>query len=207
MLYRWSHQVIGRDQVSPHPGGSGSEESGPEDSNSGESSPAGSRQQGSTAIGAHEWLLKRNCSLSPAQLATWFGLLASLSLLIALAFAMMGAWLVVPFAVLEISALGLAFFMFGRHAADYERIVAQPGKLTIETSLGPRVDRIEQRADWFRVEYSGRPRDLVQVVTARQALPVGRFAPASARPLLASELSRAFTGVQASRSSWSNSNY
>ncbi|MFK7967375.1 MAG: DUF2244 domain-containing protein [Burkholderiaceae bacterium] len=199
MLFRWSHQAIGRDQTSPHPGGLGSEESGQEDSISDESTPAGSQRQGSTVVGGHEWLLKRNCSLSPAQLALWFGSLASLSLLIALAFAMMGAWLVVPFAVLEISALGLAFVMFGRHAADYERIVAQPGKLTIETSLGSRVDRIEQRADWFRVEYSGRPRDLVQVVTARQALSVGRFAPASARPRLANELRRVFTGVPASR--------
>ncbi len=197
MLFRWSHQAIGRDQASPLPGGLGPDGPGSEDSIASESIPDGSSQEGSKAAGSHEWLFKRNCSLSPAQLATWFGCLASLSLLIALAFAMMGAWVVVPFAVLEISALGLAFVMFGRHAADYERIVAQPGRLTIETSLGSRLDRIEQRADWFRVEYSGKPRDLVQVITARQAVPVGRFAPASARPWLARELRRVFTGARA----------
>lgn len=162
-------------------------------------------QTGNHQTGNHEWLLKRNCSLSPVQLAAWFGSLAFLSLLIALAFAAMGAWVVVPFAVLEVLALGVAFVMFGRHAADYERIVAEPGKLTIETSLGPRLERVEQSADWFRVEYSGRPRDLVQVVTARQSLPVGRFAPANVRPQLASELRSAFTGIRAG--SRSNSNY
>jgi len=117
----------------------------------------------------------------------------------------MGAWVVVPFAVLEISALGAAFVMFGRQAGDYERIVAEPGKLMIETSFGPRLDRVEQSASWFRVEYSGRPRDLVQVVTAGQSLPVGRLAPANVRPLLANELRSAFTGIRAG--SRSNSNY
>jgi len=166
MLYRWSHQAVGE-----------------------------SDQASNSRSGAHEWILKRNCSLSPVHLATWFGVLAFLSLAISLAFAAMGAWMVVPFAVLEISALGVAFVMFGRHAADYERIVAEPGKLTIETSLGPRLNRVEQSADWFRVEYSGRPRDLVQVVTARQSLPVGRFAPANVRPQLAHELRHVFTGI------------
>lgn len=145
--------------------------------------------------GRHEWLLKRNCSLAPSQLAIWFGSLATLSMAIALFFALMGAWVVVPFALLEISGLALAFVAFGRHAADYERIIAEPGRLMIETSLGPKVVCVEQRAAWFRVDYSGRHRDLIQVVTSKQSLPVGRFVPSSNRGELASELRKGLTSA------------
>lgn len=145
-----------------------------------------------TDANSQEWLLKRNCSLSPSHLALWFGFLAFLSVGISLVFAAMGAWLVVPFAIVEVAALAVAFVIFGRHAADYERIVAGPGKILIETSLGAKLDRVEQQAPWFRVEYSGRPRDLIQVVGPGQTLPVGRFVPSSIRSRLATELRRAF---------------
>ncbi len=148
-----------------------------------------------TDTDSQEWLLKRNCSLSPAQLALWFGCLAFLSLGISLVFAAIGAWMVVPFAIIEVTVLGVAFFVFGRHAADYERIVAGPGKILVETSLGARLDRIEQQAPWFRVEYSGKPRDLIQVVGPGQTLPVGRFVPSSIRSRLAMELRRAFAAT------------
>ena len=138
-------------------------------------------------------MLKRNCSLAPSQLAVWFGFLALVSFAIAMIFAAMGAWLVVPFAIIEMTVLAIAFFMFGRHAADYEKIVAEPGKIYIETSLGPRLDRIEHQAPWFRVNYSGRHRDLIQVVGPGQTLPVGRFVPGSIRGKLAGELRTALT--------------
>ena len=137
-----------------------------------------------TDTDSQEWLLKRNCSLSPAQLALWFGCLAFLSLGISLVFAAIGAWMVVPFAIIEVTVLGVAFFVFGRHAADYERIVAGPGKILVE-----------QQAPWFRVEYSGKPRDLIQVVGPGQTLPVGRFVPSSIRSRLAMELRRAFAAT------------
>ncbi|MGH1359657.1 MAG: DUF2244 domain-containing protein [Burkholderiaceae bacterium] len=151
-----------------------------------------------TEAGSHEWLLKRNCSLAPSQLAIWFVLLAVLTLTIAIFFATKGAWLVLPFAVIEISALAVAFLVFARHAADYERIVAEPGRLVVETSFGPSVDRYEQSSAWFRVEYSGRPRDLIKVVSAKRSFPVGRFVPGNTRGRLARELRLVFSGAQAS---------
>lgn len=70
-----------------------------------------------------EWLFKRNCSLAPRQLAVIFGSLAAVSLSIATVFAARGAWMVLPFACIEVMALGAAFVVYARHAADYERIV------------------------------------------------------------------------------------
>lgn len=142
----------------------------------------------------HEWLLRRNCALRPGQLAACFTALAVVSLAIALMFASMGAWVVVPFTLLEISALAAAFVMFSRHATDYERIVVGPGEVVIETSLGPSMARVAQRAGWIRVEYSGRHSDLIQVITPARVLPVGRFVPSDTRGRLAFEMRSALAG-------------
>lgn len=158
-----------------------------------------------TEAGSHEWVLKRNCSLAPSQLGIWFAVLSFLTLTIAAFFASRGAWLVVPFAVIEITALAVAFVVFARHAADYERIEAAPGRLVVETSFGPRVDRFEQSSAWFRVEYSGKPRDLITVVSAKRSYPVGRFVPSNTRGRLARELRTVFTGAEMSGAGWSQS--
>jgi len=51
--------------------------------------------------------------------------------------------MVLPFTCLEVLALGVAFFVYARHAADYERIVLAPRRLVVERSLGKAFDRIE----------------------------------------------------------------
>ncbi len=147
-----------------------------------------------TEADRHEWMLKRNCALRPDQLACWFGSLAVLTLVIGAVFAAMGAWLVVPFTLIEISALVAAFIVFSRHATDYERIVVRPGEVVVETSVGLRTARIEEPANWVRVEYSGRHHDLIRVVTPRQALSVGRFVPGDTRGRLAVEMRNALLG-------------
>jgi uncharacterized membrane protein len=72
--------------------------------------------------GGFSLTLKRNCSISPAGLACVFGMLAVVALAIAIAFAALGAWLILPFAGLEVLLLVAAFVQQARHATDYERI-------------------------------------------------------------------------------------
>ena len=55
--------------------------------------------------------------MSPAGLATAFAALAVLTLAIGVGFAVIGAWLVLPFAGLEALALAAALFVYARHAA------------------------------------------------------------------------------------------
>ena len=62
-------------------------------------------------------LLKRNCSISPAGLLWVYGLIAAVTLGIAAVFAALGAWVILPFAGVEIVALGVAFAVNGRRAA------------------------------------------------------------------------------------------
>ena len=65
---------------------------------------------------ASRLILKRNCSMSPAGLATAFAVLAVLTLAIGVGFAVVGAWLVLPFAGLEVLMLAVAFFLYARRA-------------------------------------------------------------------------------------------
>jgi uncharacterized membrane protein len=65
---------------------------------------------------ASRLILKRNCSMSPAGLAVAFGALAALTLAIGVGFAIAGAWLVLPFAGLEVLMLGVAYFVYARQA-------------------------------------------------------------------------------------------
>jgi len=65
---------------------------------------------------ASRLILKRNCSMSPAGLAKAFAALAALALAIGAGFAVVGAWLVLPFAGLEALMLGAAFFVYARRA-------------------------------------------------------------------------------------------
>lgn len=143
---------------------------------------------------SRQWMLKRNCALTPRQLAMWFAALSLVSAVIAVAFAFQGAWMVVPFAVLEITALGIAFLVYARHAGDYELIKVVSGEVTIEMSSAQRVERSVLSAPWVRVEYRGRPRDLVELKSGRNHYAVGRYVSDQARKVLAQELRLELSG-------------
>ncbi|HRO60595.1 MAG TPA: DUF2244 domain-containing protein [Burkholderiaceae bacterium] len=142
--------------------------------------------------GRHQWLIKRNCSLAPRQLGCWFGSLAAFSMLLALVFAARGAWLVVPFALIQVGALAAVFVWWGRHACDYERIVVCAGEFSVETSNGETLRRIEQRPAWARVEYDGARHGPIRIVTAEETIEVGALVPEDRRQALAQELRGAF---------------
>jgi len=144
----------------------------------------------------HEWLLKRNCSLAPRQLAAVFVSLAAVSLCIAGLFAVQGAWMVLPFACVEILALGVAFLVYSRHAADYERIVLCRDCLLVETCRAERLRREECAPAWTRVEYSGTRRELIGLVARGRRIDVGRFVPESERPVLAGQLRTQLQGLR-----------
>ena len=62
--------------------------------------------------------VKRHCSISPQGLALVFAALAALSLGIATVFAVLGAWLILPFAGLEVALLVAAFVATARRAGN-----------------------------------------------------------------------------------------
>jgi uncharacterized membrane protein len=131
--------------------------------------------------------LKRNCSISPAGLAGVFAALAFVVVAIGTAFAIAGAWLVLPFAGLEVLLLGAAYVLYARRAADYERIVLDSGWLTVEVGEAQRTSRYEMEARRARVHLD---EERVMLLGAREQLELGRHLDAQTRARFAAELQK-----------------
>jgi uncharacterized membrane protein len=134
------------------------------------------------------WLLKRNCSITPGQLWVAYGVLAGLSLSIAGFFWWWGAVLVLPFAALELLALGVAFLWYCRHATDRECISLEPSRLVVEWEHGGRLSRHEFPRQWVRVAQGQAATGLIDLSAAGQKIQVGRYVRPDLRPQLAREL-------------------
>ena len=139
-------------------------------------------------FGSVVWLLKRNCSMAPRHLLWFYASLCALSLGIAAMFWMQGAKMVMPFAWLELLMLGVALLVYGRHAADSERIALAGDELTVEHASGSRVRRVSFQPQWVRVEPQHGDRSLIELSGQGQRIAVGRFVRPEFRRQLAEEL-------------------
>jgi len=135
-----------------------------------------------------EWLLKRNCSISPKQLFAVYLSLCVVSLAIALSFSWAGASPVLAFAGVELLLVGMALLIYGRHAADHEYITLSGGALAVEHHHGPRLVRSEFRAARVRVEPLSSDRSLIELADDGQTARIGRYMRPELRQSLAQEL-------------------
>jgi uncharacterized membrane protein len=135
-----------------------------------------------------EWNLKRNCSLAPRQLLVWYFALCALSLSVASYFWWLGARMVMPFAWLEVLAVGAAMLVYARHAADNECIALRGDRLTVEYASGSRVERVEFQPRWVRVERKEDDGSLVELSGQGRRVAVGRYVRPELRRQLADEL-------------------
>lgn len=150
-------------------------------------------------MATREWVLKRNCSITPSQLAKAYIALCVTSFLVASYFLMQGAWLVLVFAILEMTAVAAAFLYFGRHATDRELIALNEAGLVVE------LVRAEQKVEQHRMD----PRctqvrlpelrhGLIGLEANGDRVEVGRFLTEHRRKEFARELSRELVGYRAS---------
>ena len=135
-----------------------------------------------------QWLLRRNCAMSPAQVVAFYLSLCAWSLAIAGAFWWRGATLVMPFAGIELLAVGAALLVYARHAGDRERLLLTPGRLSVECTLGRRTDQVEFAAAWVRIEPAHGDRSLIELSGEGKRIAVGRFVRPELRRALADEL-------------------
>ncbi|MDB5891752.1 MAG: putative transrane protein [Polaromonas sp.] len=135
-----------------------------------------------------QWLLKRNCSVTPAQLAGLYLSLCVVSLGIATFFWLQGARLVMPFAWLELIVVGSAFLVYARHAGDAEKIHLKGGQLVVELESAGRTERAEFNREWVRVEPSSGDGSLIEVSGQGRSVSVGRHLRPELRPALAREI-------------------
>lgn len=143
---------------------------------------------------------RRNNSLGARQLWLVFGVLAAFSLALACAFAAAGAWMVLPYSILELALVGLAFHLVERRAGDWERLVVTGDRIIVERQAGGNRERREWNLCWLRVQCEGAgdqsayrrfPAEPVLILAfAGEVWRFGDALPAAERMALARELRR-----------------
>jgi uncharacterized membrane protein len=121
------------------------------------------------------WVLRRNCALSPRQLALAFCVIGTTSMLIAIAWAATGAWIVLPFAAIELLVLAVAFLAYARHARDQERITLARDYVQVEVLLGESLRRMEVPRAWLRCRMDDSAKGMVCLDSPGGGVEVGRF--------------------------------
>lgn len=129
--------------------------------------------------------------MSPRQLALAYAGLGAASLAVAVFFTLHGAWLVLVFSVLEISAVGCAFVQFGRHATDCEHILLMDNCLLVELVQVERITRFRLDPYAIRIWSPASPRSLVRLEANGIKVEVGRFLTERKRREFARELKSA----------------
>lgn len=135
-----------------------------------------------------QWVMRRNCSITPRDLVIVYLTLCTVSLTIAGGFWWYGAKSVLAFAGLELLALGAALSLFARHATDCETITLADRELAIEHRCGNGVECARFRAEWVRVEPARGDGSLVEVSGEGRRTCVGRYLRPEWRGQLAQEL-------------------
>lgn len=142
-----------------------------------------------------QWFLRRNCSFTPRQLALIYLSLCIVSLSIGVMFWLQGATLVLPIAWIELTAVGLAFVVYARHAGDGETIRLAGGQLVVEQEDGGTLRRCEFRREWVRVEPGAADNSLIALSGQGRTVHIGRFVRPELRPVLAREIRMALRGT------------
>ena len=138
-----------------------------------------------------EWTLKRNCSITPRQLAGFYASLCTVSLLLGGFFTLQGAWYVLIFSLLELSAVGAAFLYYARHACYREYFVLDQDCLMVELIESEKSRQFRFDVRLLRVAPPGQQYGLVRLEAAGTRLEVGRFLTQFRRRQFALELQHA----------------
>jgi uncharacterized membrane protein len=149
--------------------------------------------------GSVQWLLKRNCSITPRHLLGFYASLCGVSLTIAALLWSRGAPFVLPFTGAELLAVGFAFLLFARHATDRESLLLQPGKLTVACTIGRHTEQVDFAPAWVRVEPRYGDRSLIELSGEGRRIAIGRFVRPELRRDLADELRAALRRCVAAR--------
>ena len=99
------------------------------------------------------FVARRNNSLSSGGRVLVVGFIALVLFAISLGFALNGAWLVFPFAGLDILVVYLAFRYVEQRAGDYECIAFDGDHVVIESQHKSKTDRFEFNRHWVQVRF------------------------------------------------------
>jgi len=89
-----------------------------------------------------------NRSLSPTGRVAFLALIGLHIMIVAIGFAVLGSWLVLPFAGIEIAALAIAFHLISLRDGDYERLTIDGLAICLEASEKGVTSRVEFNRAW-----------------------------------------------------------
>ena len=98
-----------------------------------------------------EIIARPNSSLTAMGRVFAVTIIAALSLVVALAFSLIGAWFVLPFAGIELVGIGYAFYYIHCHSQDYESIVIEGDQVSVEKKSYKDVSRMVFNRYWAKV--------------------------------------------------------
>lgn len=135
---------------------------------------------------------KPNCSLTVDSKRKVVLLLTIIPCCIAIGFAMLGAWLVLPFVGLEIVALGFAFYYVNSHESDYESISIDGNSLVVERGSRQHVSQFELNPYWVTVQRRELANGELQLylLSHGKSIEVGRYLTRKQREVLADQLQK-----------------
>lgn len=148
--------------------------------------PIVSKMENSPA--AREWIIKRNCSITPRQLLMVYAMLCSVSFFIAIVFAVRGAWYVLGFALLEMAVVGTAFLHFGRHAMDRERLELAGRVLKVSVIQAENEQYFHLDPHLTRVSLQRSRSGLIRLEDGLVSVEIGRFLNRAKRHEFSAEL-------------------
>lgn len=77
-----------------------------------------------------------NRSLSREGMIIFFGAIFMISVLLAVRFFILGAWIVLPFTLLEMLILGISWYLYERSSRCWQRIVVNPEEVQVSNLQG-----------------------------------------------------------------------
>lgn len=92
-----------------------------------------------------------NCSMTPRQRRIAFGIIAGATLVIASAFGLIGAWMILPFAGIEIGVLAWAFDVVGRRSRDYESVSIRGDEIVVQRKQGELLESRTFNRHWAQL--------------------------------------------------------
>ena len=141
-----------------------------------------------------------NRSLSKKGRLLWLALIAASTILMALAAVAMGAWLILPFAGLEVALVGFAFHVIERHDADYEMLSVNEQEFRWEQRCGRQIDQLRGSRHWAQFVWQERGAGCeIHLHYGGKSVKLGRLMTLEQRERLCVDLGQVFKRISESR--------
>lgn len=115
------------------------------------------------------------CSTTPKVLMTVLGLIAGVSICISLVFWVIGAPLILPFALLESLLLVVAFVCHAKAVCDFDEITLSDRHLVVRQERQGQTKEHQFTRGLFRVSMTDGPRPLVRVAESDKRVELGEW--------------------------------